>query len=74
MPIIAAPPYTTPIAEIPYREAREIFERHQATLKQIPGVQEVQLASDGILVYTEHSDLLPQELEELPVKALPPMP
>ena len=73
VPIIAASPYTTPIAGLPYREARGIFARHEATLKQIPGVQEVQLARDGIVVYTEHPDLLPEELEEIPVKALPPL-
>ena len=63
---------TPPIAGIPFEEALAILERHQLRLMQLPGVQSVGLGSEGIEVESGDPSLIPDSLEGLPVKALPP--
>lgn len=71
--MIATALWSFPIAGISSKDASVIFERHKETLKQLPGVEEVMMGSDGIWVYTEHPELLPEELEDLPIRAFPPI-
>ena len=59
---------TPPIAGIPYEECLKILERHRDDLMQLDGVKGVGIGSEGISVYTSNPDIVPSELEGLPVK------
>lgn len=63
---------TPPIAGIPYEEAKKIVERNADMLEKLPGVRAVMLGEDGITVETDQPEFVPQSVEGLPVKAVPP--
>jgi hypothetical protein len=60
-----------PIAGIPFEEAEKIYHRHSEELMQIPGTISVGLGAEGIVVRTDHPELVPSEVEGLPVKTEP---
>src|SRR3990172_12983257 len=66
------PMMVPPIGSVPYEEAQKIIERHGIELMHIPGVTGVGLGADGIRVRTSKPELLPREIEGVPVKAAPP--
>ena len=65
-------PMAPPIAGIPHKDAEAIFNRHLDELRNIPGVTSGGLGADGIIIYTDKPELVPPELEGLPVKTAPP--
>lgn len=67
------PLWKAPIAGIPFEEAQAILERHRDELWQIPGVMGHGLGAEGIVVHTDQPDLVPTEIEGLPVKTRPPV-
>lgn len=63
------------VAEIPYEEALEIFERNREILMQFPGVQTVELRRpEGIIVRTDNPSVIPPEVGGLPIKTFPRIP
>lgn len=62
-----------PIVGIPFEEAIAILERHKEELRDLPGVEEVGLNAEGIVVYTDNPAVLPTAVEGLPIKPRPPM-
>lgn len=69
LPPLAVPP----IAGIPYQRALDIIERNHAWLGALPGVDAVGLSPEGIVVHTDSPDLVPKEIEGLPVIVRPPV-
>ena len=67
------PLYGPPIAGIPYEEALEINNRHVDELMKIPGVVAAGLGIDGIHVETDKPELIPKQIEGLPVIVKPPV-
>ena len=63
-----------PIAGIPYMEARAILQRHHEFFKNLPGVRSFGLRKEGIGVETTQPELLPKEVEGLPVLPEPVFP
>lgn len=61
-----------PIAGIPYEEALKILERHREELMKLPGVEAIGMSAEGIEVETNNPAVLPQEVEGLPIKPIPP--
>ena len=62
---------TPPVAGIPYVQAEAIRERHSVELGQLPGVTGVGLGAEGIIVLTDHPEVVPSSIEGLPVMAEP---
>jgi hypothetical protein len=62
------PLWSPPIANIPFETALEIHQRHIEDFVKLPGTHSVGLGADGIHVYTSNSDVVPKEVEGLPVK------
>ena len=69
LPFLAAPP----AAGMPYEEARVIFDRHEEWLYNLPDVEEAGLGKSGITVVTSQPDLVPFEVEGLPILVTKPM-
>jgi hypothetical protein len=63
---------TPPISGVPVEEAEKIFERNSARIRQIPGVTGLSLGGDGIEIETDQPALVPNSIEGLPVKVVPP--
>jgi len=63
---------TPPIAGVPVEEAEKIFERNSARIRQIPGVTGLSLGGNGIEIETDQPALVPNSIEGLPVKVVPP--
>jgi hypothetical protein len=56
-----------PIAGISRADAANAVERNRDTLMKLPGVQEIQLTDDGVLIYTTDPTKLPLHVEGVPV-------
>lgn len=67
------PMMAPPIAGIPFEKALEIHNRHVEELSKLPGVDAVGLGADGIHVYTANPEVLPKEVEGVPIIPLPPI-
>ncbi len=65
--------WNPPINGIPYEEVEEILEGHQDALMAIDGVTSVGLGSQYIFVNTDQPELVPAEIEGVPVRTLPPL-
>jgi len=65
-------PMALPIAGIPHAEAEAIYNRHAEALGKLEGVTSVGLGADGITVSTSRPELVPGDVEGLPVKTVPP--
>jgi hypothetical protein len=65
------PLWSPPIAGIPYEKVLEIHSRHVEELGKLPGVESAGLGADGIHVYTSNPDIVPKEIEGVPVKIFP---
>lgn len=63
IPPLMAPP----IAGIPYETALEIHFRHVDELSDLPGVIGVGLGADGIHVTTHNPEMVPKEVEGVPI-------
>ena len=61
-----------PINGIPYHEVEEIFEDIKDALMAIDGVSDVALGDTGIHVYTDKPELVPEEVEGVPLIILAP--
>ncbi|MGH7964797.1 MAG: hypothetical protein ACRERD_23775, partial [Candidatus Binatia bacterium] len=59
------------VAGRPYKEAKAIFERRREQLRHLPGVKDVVLAPEGILVDTDNPAVLPAEIDGLPLRLFP---
>ena len=59
--------WSPPIAGIPYEESLRIYMQHQAPLAALSGVVALQLGQTGIHVFTTHPELVPTEVEGLPI-------
>ncbi|MGE0823517.1 MAG: hypothetical protein AB7G75_28220 [Candidatus Binatia bacterium] len=57
-----------PVAGIPYEEAHAITERHREELMELPGVENVVLGEDALLVWTSQPDIVPKQIEGLPIQ------
>jgi hypothetical protein len=69
-----AAPDPSLIAGVSYEEALAILEWHKKEeLRQLPGVEEAGLGTEGIVVYTANPEALPAEVEGVPLKPLPPL-
>ena len=64
--------WNPPINGIPYEEVEEIFEDHQAALMAIDGVTGAGPSLRYILVKTDQPELVPEDIEGIPVRTLPP--
>lgn len=62
-----------PIAGIPQDEALKIFDRHIHELRKLPGVVSVGFTAEGLLVETANPEVLPKNVEGLPVFAMSPV-
>jgi len=60
-----------PLAGLPFEQVEQIYERHQEELRKLPGVDAVGLEAEGIHVYTDKPELVPKEIEGVPVKVSP---
>ena len=60
-----------PIAGIPHEECLQILERHREFLEQLPGMESVGMGAGGISVYTSNPDVVPAEVEGLPIITKP---
>lgn len=67
------PLWVPPINGIPYEKALEIHNRHVNKLVLLPGVDGAGMGIDGIYVNTKNPELLPKEVEGVPIKPLPPL-
>jgi len=65
------PLWSPPIAGIPFEKALEIHERRVLELRTLPGVESVGLGADGIHIYTSKPEVVPKEVEGLPIKVFP---
>ena len=59
--------WSLPIAGIPYETVQEIHKRHKEDLLRLPGVEEVSLGVDGIYVSTKQPEVVPPEVEGVPI-------
>ncbi|HEV8712865.1 MAG TPA: hypothetical protein VGX03_08570 [Candidatus Binatia bacterium] len=59
--------WSPPIAGIPYEQVLEIHRRHVEELGKLPGVESAGLGADGIHVWTSNPDIVPKEVEGVPV-------
>lgn len=71
IPVKTVPPMQPRIQGRSHAEVNAILGRAQRDLVHLPGVQEVTLGFDGLYVFTDQPDLIPTEMEGLPVKTLP---
>ena len=67
------PLWQLPVNGIPYEEVEEIFAANQDALMAIDGVSSVGLGANGILVHTSKPELVPEEVEEVPIRILAPL-
>ncbi|MBM4257439.1 MAG: hypothetical protein FJ147_16285 [Deltaproteobacteria bacterium] len=63
---IMRPPHP-PIAGIPYEKAQDIIQRHFEFFRNLPGIRGFTLRKDGIAVESTQPELVPKEVEGLPV-------
>ena len=61
-----------PIAGIAYEECLKIIERHRDWVIRLPGVMRFGLGAKGIIVETDQPELIPPDIEGLPVEIQPP--
>ena len=59
--------WSLPIAGIPYETVQEIYKEHREDLLRLPGVKEVSLRDDGIYVHTKQPEVVPPEVEGMPL-------
>ena len=62
-----------PIAGIPYEECLKIIERHRDWALRLPGVMNFGLGAEGIIIETDQPELIPPNIEGLPVEIKPPV-
>jgi hypothetical protein len=60
-----------PIGGVPYVKAEEIWDRYDEEIFKLPGVVSCGLAADGVHVETTRPELVPSNLEGLPVLVCP---
>lgn len=71
IPVKPLPPMRPRLQGRPHAEVDAILVRAQRDLEDLPGVQEMGLDAEGIYVYTDQPELIPEKIEGLPVKTLP---
>ncbi len=65
--------WNPPINGIPFEEAEAIYEDHQDTLMALDGVTSVALHLHYIVVNTDRPELVPEEIDGIPVRTAPPI-
>lgn len=70
-PEVIPPLMAPPIAGIPFEKAIEIHKRHVEELSSLPGVISVSLGADAIYVETDNPQIIPKEVEGVPIKVEP---
>ena len=65
--------WNPPINGIPYEEVEKIYEDHLAALIAIDGVTGAGPGLHYIIVYTDQPELVPADIEGIPVRTLPPL-
>lgn len=60
-----------PINGIPHEEVIEIHKRNAVDLSRLPGVSGVGFGAHGIKVYTDSPNIVPEEVEGVPIRVLP---
>jgi hypothetical protein len=58
-------------AGIPHEQVLKIYARNKETLFRLPGVHGIGLRADGIYIYTDKPELVPKEVEGVPIKTFP---
>ena len=71
VPVRAIPCMGIVIGAVPCPEVSKIYLRHKEAFLRLPGARGVALFNDGIYVATEYPELLPPEVEGIPVRPLP---
>lgn len=61
------PLWSPPVAGIPYEDVLVIHDRHALELSKLPGVKSVGLGADGIHISTSRPELVPKEVEGVPI-------
>jgi hypothetical protein len=71
IPVVAVEPMGVPVNGISVIDVEDIFKRYEQTyLTTVPGCKSVGLGPDGIHVYTTQPELVPKEVEGVPVKVV----
>jgi hypothetical protein len=61
------PLWSPPINGVPFENALEIHDRHASEFMQLPGVESIGLRGDGIHIFTSRPELIPKEVEGVPI-------
>jgi hypothetical protein len=67
IPLLMVPP----VEGIPYDTVQQIVKRRGAELRNLPGVDNVILGPEGIIVETDNPAAVPQSIEGVPIKTVP---
>jgi hypothetical protein len=65
------PLWSPPINGVAFEDALEIHDRHASEFMQFPGVESVGLGADGIHIVTTRPELIPKEVEGVPIIVRP---
>ena len=65
--------WNPPVNGIPFEEAEAIYEDHQDALMALDGVTSVALRLHYIVVNTDRPELVPEEIDGVPIRTAPPI-